>query len=179
MLTGAHIGKGVHIAPHVVINCEKMQRLMIKDNCSLGFRVWIRCESIEMDTDVKIAGGVGIYGKGKVTLGKAVYIGQNAFLDCWETILLERQVQMGPGSMLLTHDSSQSYITGDKIKSGPIIIRENAYIGAGAIILPGVEIGKSAIIGAGAVVTHNVPNNTVVTGIPAKAVRSNLTPGGT
>ena len=50
------------------------------------------------------------------------------------------------------------------------------YIGAGVIILHGLTIGENAVIGAGAVVTENVPPETLVVGVPAKAVRK-LRPG--
>jgi acetyltransferase-like isoleucine patch superfamily enzyme len=50
-------------------------------------------------------------------------------------------------------------------------IEENAWIGANAVILPGITIGKNSIVGAGSVVTHNVPDNTVVVGNPARVLR--------
>ena len=50
-------------------------------------------------------------------------------------------------------------------------IKKNAWIGAGAIILPGVTIGENAIIGAGSVVTKDVAPNTVVAGNPAKVIK--------
>ncbi|MCD7909374.1 MAG: sugar O-acetyltransferase, partial [Clostridium sp.] len=53
-----------------------------------------------------------------------------------------------------------------------IHIRKNAWIGAGATILQGVTVGKSAIVAAGAVVTQDVPDNTIVGGIPAKVIRT-------
>ena len=49
-------------------------------------------------------------------------------------------------------------------------IKKNAWIGAGAIILPGVTIGENAVVGAGSVVTHDVAPNTVVAGNPAKVI---------
>jgi acetyltransferase-like isoleucine patch superfamily enzyme len=45
-------------------------------------------------------------------------------------------------------------------------------IGTGATILPGVTVGKNAIVAAGAVVTENVPDNSIVAGIPAKIIKS-------
>ncbi len=48
----------------------------------------------------------------------------------------------------------------------------NAWIGAGATILPGVTVGENAVVAAGAVVSKNVPDNTVVGGIPAKVIRT-------
>jgi acetyltransferase-like isoleucine patch superfamily enzyme len=54
---------------------------------------------------------------------------------------------------------------------GHIHIKKNAWIGAGAIILQGVTIGENSIIAAGAVVSTNVPDNTIVGGIPAKVIK--------
>ena len=53
-----------------------------------------------------------------------------------------------------------------------ILIKRNAWIGAGATILPGVTIGENSIIAAGAVVTKDVPANTIAGGIPAKVIKS-------
>jgi acetyltransferase-like isoleucine patch superfamily enzyme len=55
--------------------------------------------------------------------------------------------------------------------TGGIKIRKGAYIGARAIILPGVTIGRNAVVGAGAVVTKDVPDSCVVAGVPAKITR--------
>ena len=55
----------------------------------------------------------------------------------------------------------------------PIVVKDGASIGAGAVILPGITIGKNAIVGAGAVVTADVPDNAVVVGNPARILRHN------
>lgn len=54
---------------------------------------------------------------------------------------------------------------------GKIVINDDAWIGAGAIILPNVTIGEGAVVGAGAVVTKDVPPYTVVVGVPAKPIK--------
>lgn len=73
---------------------------------------------------------------------------------------------------LIGHDASGSVIervTGKPVDvAGPIIIRDNVFVGAGAIVLPGVTIGPNAIVAAGAVVTKDVPENSVVAGVPAR-----------
>ncbi len=56
------------------------------------------------------------------------------------------------------------------VKRSPILIRHDAWIGANAIILKGVTVGRRAIVGAGAVVTHDVPDDTIVAGSPARPV---------
>jgi len=54
----------------------------------------------------------------------------------------------------------------------PIHIKKNAWIGANATILPGVTIGKNAVVAAGSVVNKNVPDHTIVGGIPAKIIKN-------
>ena len=58
-----------------------------------------------------------------------------------------------------------------KLKTAPVIIADNVWIGMNAIILKGVTVGENSVVAAGAVVTKDVPPNTVVAGNPAVAVR--------
>ena len=62
------------------------------------------------------------------------------------------------------------------LKASHIHIKENAWIGANATILPGITIGKNSIVGAGSVVTHDVPGNSVAVGNPARVIKK-LDPG--
>jgi acetyltransferase-like isoleucine patch superfamily enzyme len=55
--------------------------------------------------------------------------------------------------------------------SRPIVIRRNAWIGANATVMPGITIGENAVVAAGAVVTKDVAANTIVAGVPARAVK--------
>lgn len=54
----------------------------------------------------------------------------------------------------------------------PVIIRKGCWIGANAIILPGVEVGENSVVAAGSIVTKSVPKNTVVAGCPAKVIKT-------
>ena len=56
-------------------------------------------------------------------------------------------------------------------KSSPVVIEDNAFIGARCIILKGVTIGKNAIVGAGSVVTKSIPANEIWAGNPARPIR--------
>lgn len=127
----------------------------------------------EIDKTAGISRGVRIIyndkrRKGKLKIGKNTYIGTNSILDITKSIIIGNNVQIAPNVLIFTHDSS-------KDRKNPIekevIIENNAYVGAGTIILCGVRIGKNVIIGAGAVVTKNVEADTVVSGVPARVVR--------
>jgi len=69
----------------------------------------------------------------------------------------------------LPNTFQETQYTGDK--EGKILIQDDAWIGAGAIILPNVTIGRGVVVGAGAVVTKDVPPYTVVAGVPAKEIK--------
>lgn len=79
-------------------------------------------------------------------------------------------IYIGPGVKIISANHSetdyQAHVTGQ-----PIRIGDNVWIGANAVILPGVEIGSNVIVGAGSVVTKNVPNDCVIGGNPAKEIR--------
>jgi UDP-2-acetamido-3-amino-2,3-dideoxy-glucuronate N-acetyltransferase len=174
-MSGAEIGKEVYMAPGVTIKCKDMRHVRIGDHCSVGIDVFISCEAIELRERTKIAGRVCITGHSTVTIGKDVYIGHKAMLDCWDKIVIEDRVQVSPNVVILTHDSSYHYVTGEEVRTCTTVLREKSYVGAGAILLPGVEVGRCAIVGAGSVVTKNVPDNTLVAGNPA-IVRKYLSP---
>lgn len=70
---------------------------------------------------------------------------------------------------ILAHDASTKRALGYS-KVGIVCIGDNSFIGAGAIILPGVCIGKNVIVGAGTVVTRDIPDNSVVAGNPARFI---------
>ena len=74
-----------------------------------------------------------------------------------------------PGSIILSHDSSMLYKTG-MIRAEKTIIGDNVFIGANAVVLPGVKIGSNVIVGAGSVVTKNIKDGLVIAGNPAKII---------
>jgi acetyltransferase-like isoleucine patch superfamily enzyme len=78
-------------------------------------------------------------------------------------------VNIAAGARILCHDASPMIWMG-QAKASFVKIRDNCFIGANAVVLPGVVIGPNSIVAAGAVVTKDVPPNTVVGGVPAKVI---------
>jgi len=112
-----------------------------------------------------------------INLGIFTHMGKNVFInhDCTFLdiggITIEDDVLIAPKVSLITESHPLSPAERRALIVKPIVIKRNAWIGAGAIILPGVTVGENAVVAAGAVVNKDVPSNTVVAGIPAKKVK--------
>lgn len=129
-----------------------------------GHGVLIR-ESNSFGNDVSIGSHTVI--EHHVAIGDNVRIHSGAFIP--EYSILEDDVWIGPGVVLTNakypgSPRAKQNLQGPKIEMG-------AKIGAGAVILPGVNIGKKVLVGAGSVVTADVPANQVVAGNPAKVIK--------
>lgn len=145
---------------------------------------------IEAGDGTHIKGELVIFAHGgNIRIGKDCYIGENARL--WSAI----EIRLG-NRVLIAHDvnifdnnthpinpverhrhykeivnkgfpSNSQY----SLNECPVVIEDDAWIGAGSIILPGCRVGKGAVIGAGSVVTKDVPPYSIVAGNPAKIIR--------
>jgi acetyltransferase-like isoleucine patch superfamily enzyme len=111
------------------------------------------------------------YGK-NTTIGKNVFINFDCvFLDLGG-ITIEDNVLIAPKVSLLSEGHPLSPENRHSLIPGHIHIKKNAWVGAGATIMPGVTIGENAVVAAGAVVSKDVQANTVVGGIPAKTIKT-------
>jgi maltose O-acetyltransferase len=111
--------------------------------------------------------------------GRNIYIGEHVFLNVMCAILdcnevhIGQHVMIGPTVQIYTaaHDlKAELRIQGWEVAK-PVVIEDNVWLGGGAIILPGVRVGRNAVVGAGAVVTRDVPADTIVAGNPARVIR--------
>ena len=102
-----------------------------------------------------------------VKIGKNIYIGKYCIIDDTfsDLITIEDNVVISFGTTITAHDASCN-------KIAPIVIKNGAFIGARAVILPGVTLAENSIVGAGSVVTHDVKKGNIVSGCPAKLIGS-------
>ena len=110
--------------------------------------------------------------------GKHIKLGKNVFINHACTFLdlggitIEDDVQIGPKVNLITENHPVDPTKRKHLDLKSILIKRNAWIGAAATILPGVTIGENSIVAAGAVVNKDVPDNSIVGGIPAKLIKA-------
>jgi acetyltransferase-like isoleucine patch superfamily enzyme len=113
-----------------------------------------------------------------INYGKHTKIGKNVFInfDCTFLdlggITIEDNVLIAPKVSLLSEGHPLSAGSRQSLVPGYIHIKKNAWIGANATILPGVTVGENAVVAAGAVVSKDVPDDTIVGGIPAKIIKT-------
>lgn len=139
---------------------EKRNELVRQMFGSVGENVWV-------NQPLTLAVG------STVTIGEGTYINSGLVLIDDYTITIGKGVLFGTGVTLCTtgHPIDPEKRAEGGMYSFPITIGDGAWIGAGAIVLPGVMIGKYAVIGAGSVVTKDIPDYTVAVGNPCRALR--------
>jgi len=109
--------------------------------------------NIELGNDVGIGAFVNIWGHGGITIGDRTLIASNCVITS------------------LSHSYQQKDLRHAPAISKKVIIGSDVWMGAGAIVMPGITIGNGAVVGAGSVVTRDVPENAIVVGNPAKLVK--------
>jgi UDP-2-acetamido-3-amino-2,3-dideoxy-glucuronate N-acetyltransferase len=136
-----HIGDGTYVWQYTII----LKNAKIGNNCNINCHVFIENGAI-----------IG----NNVTIKPGVYV--------WDGITIEDNVMIGPNVTFTNDKLPRSKNTNYKMELTTVKI--GASIGAGAIILCGIEIGEYALIGAGALVTKSIPARALAVGAPAQVV---------
>lgn len=134
-------------------------------------------ETITLGDDVYVGHQTILKGyyKGRMTIGRETWIGQQCFFHSAGGITIGEKVGIGPGVKILTSRHTEAgrdlAILDSPLEFGEVVIEDHADLGIGAIVLPGVRIGRGAQVGAGAVVSKDVPAYSVVAGVPAVVIK--------
>jgi maltose O-acetyltransferase len=111
----------------------------------------------------------------RISLGSNVVINRGSHITARADITIGDNVMIGPNVVINSgshlYKKRDTPIRDQGHKLGPIVIGNDVWIGASAVILPGVVIGDGAVIGAGAVVTKSIPGYVVAAGVPAKTIK--------
>jgi acetyltransferase-like isoleucine patch superfamily enzyme len=156
----ARVGDGVAIGAGSVV----LAGAEIGAGCVVGDQAHVR-ERATIGAGSVIGRGVSV--ENDVSVGARVRLQTNAYITAWSVV--EDDVFVAPG-VLLTNDPTAGRRRAGQELRGPTL-RRACRVGAGAVLLPCVEVGEEAFVGAGAVVTADVPARAVVIGVPARVVR--------
>ncbi|MEQ8537299.1 MAG: acyltransferase [Coleofasciculus sp. D1-CHI-01] len=135
-------------------------------------------EGIRLGDDVIVSRNCVIQGKtGSVIIGAKTDIGCNTILASATGIFIGRSVLIAGncyigGGRYLSDRCDIPMMEQGLYSKGPVAIADDVWLGAGAIVLDGVSIGKGCIVGAGALVTKDLPDYSVAVGVPARIIRN-------
>ena len=122
------------------------------DRIELYHPVWIsHPDCLRVGDDVSINAFVHMWTAGGVTVGNRVMIASHASITS------------------VTHDYNSDWMR-STVVTRPIAIEDDVWIGAHAVIMPGITVGRGAVVGAGCVVTHDVDPYSIVVGVPGRVV---------
>lgn len=144
--------------------------LFISKRVEIGNGCYIK--SVKFSGKARIEDRCRLSGQPRIKIGNNVYV--NAGCHLLGDITIGDNVIVGPQTIFWGRDHGVelgSLINKQPHINGPIIVNEDVWIGAHVTILKGVTIGQGAVVAAGAVVTKDVPNGSIVAGVPAKIIR--------
>lgn len=160
---------------YVVLVILNIIRLTIKKICSNGKLSCSVIQLVSPSTTIEVAerGIINITGRihaekgsmisaknGNLTIGKHVYINRNTMIVCRYKIDIGQGTTIGPNVVIYDHDHDLQ--SKGNLKTAPVIIGNNVWIGANCSIIKGVSIGDNAVIAAGTIVTKDVPGDMII-----------------
>ena len=158
----AHWGAKSQIRPHAKL--VKPGLVWIGDHVLIGEQAWLNAKDDRAD------------GQPTLRVGDGTYVGRFAHINAWRSVSIGSNVLIADRVFISDADHRYADTTlpirlqGDCFV-GPVTLRDGCWIGVGAVVLPGVTIGRNAVVAANAVVTTDVPDCAVVGGVPARLIK--------
>jgi acetyltransferase-like isoleucine patch superfamily enzyme len=108
-----------------------------------------------------------------VDIGDHVFINEGCSFDNLECVTIGDHVHVGPQVMFGTssHQPGNSFVRAGAVSLAPLVVCSGSWIGARAVLLPGVKVGEGCVVGAGAVVTRDCQPHGLYAGVPARRIR--------
>jgi acetyltransferase-like isoleucine patch superfamily enzyme len=181
-VVGAKINRGLATARIVASRLRALRyRLMgatIGDKCLFGPRVRLDLAwriqvgprtQLEADVWLKL-----VSPQAQVIVGEYTFLGRGVEIDAAAQVTVGSHVLIAPGVFITDHNHNLergTLIREQGWRSSPVVIGDDVWIGARAIVLPGVTVGTGAVVGAASVVRENVSPGAIVAGVPARVLR--------
>lgn len=152
---GAAVAQKVFIGPRTQVDCP--WGVTIKDRVKVESDVYLKLVSVDA----------------RLTLGSHVFVGRGCEFDVSKDIEIGAHALLAPGCFITDHNhriDRHFRIDQQSCDVGSVAIGSDSWIGAGSVVLPGVQIGDGAVIGAAAVVNRSIPAWAIAVGAPAEIV---------
>jgi acetyltransferase-like isoleucine patch superfamily enzyme len=131
--------------------------------------------SIRLGDRVTLRRGVVLAGNGTLTIGSHTTINDGCQISAFDAVHIGANVMFAPRVCVLDidhrFDSRDQPLRQQGYRTAPVFIGDDVWLGANAVVLRGVRIGRGAIVGANSVVTRDVPDYAIVGGVPARVLR--------
>lgn len=155
-------GKKSRLVPPATLHIP--YRVSVGDRVMIREHVWLNVKDQRTD------------GRAALIIGDGTYIGPFVHINAWQDVVLEPNVLIA--DRVFISDSSHNFedqnvpirLQGDSFE-GSVLLCSGCWIGIGAVILPGVTVGRNSVVAANAVVTCDVPAHTIAGGIPARVIK--------
>jgi maltose O-acetyltransferase len=144
-------------------------RFRLRGMAIIGDR--FRADGLAAPVTIMVAPGA------RLTIGHDVYLNAGVCIEAWHDVQIGSNVLMAPYAAIVD-DARHELEPGAVRYKGPVIVGDNAWLGRGAVILPGVAIGAGSAIGANSVVTCDIPPRCFAAGAPARVIRKLNLPDG-
>jgi acetyltransferase-like isoleucine patch superfamily enzyme len=172
-----HLGTDVRIAADVRIETDC---LALGDMTTIGAESRIATGTLMLGDGASLGEGVrvdvagGRHADSQLLVGPASVVGSWVHANTCRSVIIDAEAAVSPGSMIFTHSFWQSALDGYSASFRPVRLERNAWVGAGCQVMPGVRVGDGAVIMANSTVVGDVPETTLVGGVPAIVLRRGL-----
>lgn len=133
----------------------------------------LRLFGARIGNEVEIKPCVNIKYPWWLTIGNEVWIGEKVWIDCLVPVTIGNNICISQGAVLLTGNHNYKKSSFDLITSG-IVLEDGVWIGAGAIVNPGITVSSHAVLTSGSVATKNLEPYAVYQGNPAVKIRERV-----
>lgn len=173
------IGDNTKISDGVSINVTKS--LVLGPRSVLGKNFKIEGRNIRIGEELwsgencTIGGGSCFEVQSSLEIGYWCHLGDYSFINTARPVRIGNEVGLGMRTSLFTHGAYQSILDGYPVEFEGITIGDKCWL-PGAIVNPGVKLGPCTVVGVGSVVTRSFPGGSLIAGVPAQIVKSNVYP---
>ena len=173
------LGEDVRILRHSTIRVldelEIGQGGTVNERCEIGGRSVRIGQELWMLPGAKIGGGSAFEHASRLEAGHYLHLGVDTFINTARPVIIGHEVGLGTRTSIYTHGAYPSRLQGFPVAFDGVEIGDFSWL-PGAIVNPGVRIGRNCVIGVNSLVTTSIPDGSLAAGSPARVIREHAYP---